>query len=220
MMFAFLSSLIAALAFGQPSPAHAAAVESAPVTAPASVATLPTDLPASYAAWLARGDNRARVVEFEAELSKHRLSDIVPTYQILRTAIDWKRCGASEYELPDRASWDGAFASLGVIRDELVPLLGRVEIVSGYRNPALNACAGGASGSVHRQFGAFDAFAVSQPSRAVMIDKLCTWYRGRADNYHAGLGIYSGQKFHIDAGIRSTRTWGSDYHRASSPCVT
>lgn len=175
--------------------------------------------PRLYRTWLAEPGNAKRVAAFEGELRKQHLDKVVPTYQILRTALDWKQCGANAFELPERRYWKDAIASLTVIKKEIVPLIGRVEIVSGYRNAALNSCAGGAKGSVHRQFGAFDAYAKGPVTRATMIDRLCSLHRARGPVLGMGLGIYSGKKFHIDVGLKGYRTWGSTYRRASSPCL-
>ncbi|MEE4350925.1 MAG: D-Ala-D-Ala carboxypeptidase family metallohydrolase [Pacificimonas sp.] len=170
-----------------------------------------------YQAWLAQGRNAERVSLFEAELDARGLFGLVPTHQILRTALSWKECGAEPYELPDPATWEGAFGSLRVLRDEIIPAVGDVEIVSGYRHQHLNTCAGGASKSVHRQFGAFDGY-VTGISRGQMVAKLCDWHSRRGAALEAGLGIYRGTKFHIDVGIRGNRRWGSNYRANSSPC--
>lgn len=196
----------------------------APMTGPTSAPfgqmpdLLSSATPALYDEWLRQGDNGTRVALFEAELQRRALDDVAPTYQLLRTAMDWPKCGAP-FALPDPSAWEGAFASLTVLKRELVPLVGRVEVVSGYRDEAMNLCAGGAKGSVHRIFGAFDVFAVDPAmTREAMIARLCKWHdkQGRPDE--AGLGIYSGKKFHIDAGVRGYRRWGPDYSSKTSPC--
>ena len=221
-MLEFMWTIIATLVFGQtpaakPEGQPSVVTVSIPETAVATVALVP--VPPIYSAWLGEGDNAQRVAMFERELAARGLTGIVPTHEILRTAIDWERCGASPFELPDQSYWRGAFDSLGVIKSDLVPLLGAVEIVSGYRHATLNQCAGGAPSSVHREFGAFDAFATAAPSREEMIAKLCDWHAKRGTPLRAGLGIYQGKKFHIDVGMRGHRHWGSDYRAASSPCA-
>lgn len=218
-MLPFVATIISVLLFGQPQPAVAANTDPPPASAarPAAAATIAP--PPGYAAWLAQGDHARSVAAFERELADRDIADVVPTFEILRSAIDWRRCRAEEYELPDASTWPGAFAALTVIKNELVPIVGPVEIVSGYRHAALNSCAGGSSGSVHRQFGAFDAFVTGPETRDEMIAQLCAWHRDRGPSLQAGLGIYNGKKFHIDAGLKGYRTWGSDYHAASSPCA-
>ncbi|MBZ6378406.1 hypothetical protein B5C34_13040 [Pacificimonas flava] len=173
--------------------------------------------PADYGRWLQKPGNADRVALFEAELDARGLLGVVPTYQILRTALSWKECGAEPFELPERSYWSGAFESLTVLKNEIIPAVGEVEIVSGYRHEELNRCAGGASRSVHRQFGAFDGYAVEM-ARGDMITALCSWHGRRGADLAAGLGIYRGNKFHLDVGLRGNRRWGSNYSASSSPC--
>ena len=168
--------------------------------------------------WVALPANASRVAAFEAALKAEGLYGVVPTYQLLRTALDWKKCRAEPFELPEESMWPGALASLRTLRDDIIPVVGDVEIVSGYRDAALNSCAGGASRSVHRQFGAFDGYALAEVSREQMIADLCDWHGVRGGPLSAGLGIYRGKKFHIDGGLRGNRRWGSDYSSGSSPC--
>ncbi|MBV7255162.1 hypothetical protein KCG44_00025 [Pacificimonas sp. WHA3] len=172
-----------------------------------------------YAVWLREPGNRERVRLFEEELAKRDLLGVVPTYQILRTALSWRSCRASPFALPDRQLWDGAFRSLKVLKTEIVPRIGPVSIVSGYRHATLNECAGGAARSVHREFGAFDVFAIGALSRDDMIEHLCAWHDARGADLSAGLGIYQLKKFHIDVGLRGYRRWGSDYTIRSAPCA-
>lgn len=186
------------------------------VAAPATAQPSPGVL--DYQTWIKKGDNRAKVLKFETALGQRGLLGVVPTYQILRTAMSWKACRADPFELPAASYWDGAFQSLTVLRDDIIPAIGPVEIVSGYRHAELNRCAGGAARSVHREFGAFDAYAVGRITRAGMIRKLCDWHGRNGARLSAGLGIYRGKKFHVDVGLRGNRRWGSDYSRKSSPC--
>lgn len=174
--------------------------------------------PELYAEWRARPANAQRVDAFEGELRARGLEGVAPTYQILRSALAWRRCKAEPFALPEARYWEGAFASLEVIESEIVPLVGKVEIVSGYRDPVLNDCAGGKGGSIHLRFGAFDLFAVGDISRAQMIERLCGWHRERGRARKAGLGIYEARKFHVDVGLKGYRRWGPGYRSASSPC--
>ncbi|MGB7404865.1 MAG: D-Ala-D-Ala carboxypeptidase family metallohydrolase [Pacificimonas sp.] len=173
---------------------------------------------AMFTAWAAKPQNASRVAEFEGQLERQGLLNIVPTYQLLRTALSWKGCKAEPFELPSRDRWQGAFNSLETLRDDIIPAIGPVEIVSGYRHEHLNRCAGGASRSVHREFGAFDGYAVGNLTRAEMIQRLCGWHNAKGGDLKAGLGIYRGKKFHLDVGLRGNRRWGSDYSGRSSPC--
>lgn len=147
------------------------------------------------------------------------MKDIIPTDQILRTAMSWKQCGA-QFELPDEAKWDGMFATLRVLKEEVVPITGELQAVSGYRNPSMNACAGGAKSSVHIEFGALDLIAVDPHfDERTMIDRLCQWHASTDPSDAIGFGYYGNRKLHIDVDVKSKRHWGKGGRRATSPCL-
>ncbi len=171
-----------------------------------------------YGQWLAKEGNAARVRDFERDLAKRGLNDVLPTHQILRTARDWRECG-DPFALPDRASWSGMFATLALVKNEIVPLVGKIEAVSGYRDPAMNACAGGATTSAHMQFGALDFYAMdSGMSESRLAALLCHWQSNKPARQAIGLGFYGNRKFHIDADVKWARTWGPGGRSANSPC--
>ena len=51
-----------------------------------------------------------------------------------------------------------------------------------------------------------------------MIRNVCGAHRRRGQAYQAGLGFYSGLRFHVDSS--GYRRWGPDGSSATSPCVT
>jgi hypothetical protein len=55
-------------------------------------------------------------------------------------------------------------------------------------------------------------------SRTAMIRSVCSAHRQRGSAYNAGLGFYSGLRFHVDSS--GYRKWGADGRGATSPCVT
>lgn len=174
-----------------------------------------TPTQADYRAWLARGNNRAEAGAFEAYLRQQRVAGVISTQQLLRTATSWRQCG-SAFEVPPTNLWPRIVPTLRFVRDQVKPLIGPVEAVSGYRNPKLNACANGAPGSAHRGFWGFDLVPASNIGQRTLIARLCDLHRrkGRAANF--GLGFYGGTRFHVDTW--RYRRWGSDHRGASSPC--
>ena len=103
-----------------------------------------------YRNWyMASPAHRAGVTGFNNYLLTYRVSGIVPTWQLLRTASSWQRCGAQPFEVPPLAEWPNIVQTLRYINDYVVPAIGAVEAVSAYRNPSLNSCAGGAPESAH-----------------------------------------------------------------------
>jgi len=170
-----------------------------------------------YGRWIAAAPGRdVEVRAFEAFLVAQGVAGVFPTYEILRSESLWSECGGEPFVLASRAEWPHIVGTLRFIREEVVPLTGELEIVSGYRDPALNTCSGGRSASAHMAFWALDLEPVAAISREEMIASLCPVYATRGRAARIGLGFYDETRFHIDA--RSFRTWGADGRGASSPC--
>jgi hypothetical protein len=54
--------------------------------------------------------------------------------------------------------------------------------------------------------------------RAEMIHDICAAHAREGRAYNAGLGFYSGRRFHVDS--NGFRKWGPDGRGATSPCLT
>ncbi len=172
---------------------------------------------ADYHAWLARSPSaRAEVIAFNQFLGFENVDDVLPTWQLVRTASDWRQCAGPRFEVAPFAEWQHIAATLRFVKRHVRPVIGDVEALSGYRNPALNACARGAPESAHRRFYALDLTPVKPIGRDAMIRSLCAIHRFRGADYDAGLGFYSGRRFHVDS--KGFRTWGPDGTGATSPC--
>ena len=92
-------------------------------------------------------------------------------------------------------------------------------MLSGYRNEELNACSNGAPQSAHRHFFALDLTPVNKAvERADMIRSVCAAHARDGRAYNAGLGFYSGRRFHVDSS--GFRKWGPNGKGATSPCVS
>ena len=141
-------------------------------------------------------------------LVTHGVGGVVPTWQLLRTASDWYKCGAAAFEVPPTLEWPNLVQTLRYVRDRVIPAVGPVEPVSVYRNPLLNHCAGGAQESAHRYMQAVDLVPLNPITRAALIRQLCTVHAGSGGPYGVGLGFYVGLRFHIDS--RRFRRWGID----------
>jgi len=218
----------------QPAPVQAAPVEAAPVqTAPAidtsnahahqhadRASAAPGQDLADYRAWLARSPaNREAVRAFRTYLDDRGLDGVIPVWQLIRTSSSWRECGADRFEVAPRDKWDNITTTLKFVRDEVEPAVGKVEALSVYRNETLNRCSNGAPASAHRLFFALDLKPVSDNvSRPGMISRVCAAHRRSGSAYDAGLGFYSGMRFHVDS--HGFRKWGTDGRGASSPCAT
>ena len=180
----------------------------------------PGQTAADFNAWLDRSPaHRAEVAAFDRRLAAEGVAGIVPTWQLVRTSSSWRQCAAEPFEVAPADKWDHIVDTLKFVRDEVVPAIGKVEALSAYRNEQLNACSAGAPKSAHRLFFALDLTPVApQVTRAGMVRSICAAHARKGRDYDAGLGFYSGRRFHVDS--NGFRKWGPDGRGASSPCVT
>ncbi len=171
-----------------------------------------------YRRWLmAAGWRPTYVRAFHNYLTVNGVAGVAPTWQLLRTASQWQRCAAEPFEVPPTSEWANIVATLNYIGSYIVPAMGPVEPVSVYRNPSLNACAGGAAASTHREMGAIDMVPLRPISRRALMRGLCTIHVTNANVTDAGLGFYKGVRFHIDA--RKHREWGTQGIHGGVGCV-
>ena len=160
-----------------------------------------------YRNWyLASPAHAGQVKALNDYLVAYGVGGIVPTWQLLRTASDWYKCGAPAFEVPPPEDWPNVVQTLRYIRDQVIPVIGPVEPVSVYRNPFLNQCAAGAPESAHRFMQAVDLVPLRPITRDAMIKALCDVHARSGAPYGVGLGFYVGLRFHIDS--RKFRTWG------------
>lgn len=172
---------------------------------------------ADYQAWLARDpDARAKVIAFKQYLEMQELGEVLPTYQLVRTASMWRECNGPRFEVAPFTMWPRIAKTLTFITRHVEPVIGEVEALSGYRNPVLNACAKGAPRSAHQNYYALDLTPLKAISREGMIRSICAIHAFRGTMYDIGLGFYSGRRFHVDS--KGFRKWGPDGKGATSPC--
>jgi len=174
----------------------------------------------SYQRWLSASDTRQTEVRaFEDFLAREGVGGVLPTNQILLNDDLWAECHKdAPYTLAQKAYWPHIVSTLRYVRDVVVPGIGPVKVVSGYRDSELNRCAGGASRSAHAGFYALDLVPVQAVKYATMVQRLCASHAKYGATYHTGLGFYEGQRFHVDS--KGFRRWGSNYHAATSPCAS
>ncbi len=184
----------------------------------------PKITPVSYHVWLEQNNNRQRAQEYEEFLELNNVANIVPYYELFRTARDWQRCGRSEYMVPNRELWNNAIPTLRVLKYLVAAkILTDFEVTSVYRDLPLNECAGGASSSRHLFNSAIDfriGPVLPQAEDYAYIAqskfKLCQFWQQHGQSLNMGLGLYASGQIHIDT--QGYRTWGPDHSRASSLC--
>jgi hypothetical protein len=162
-----------------------------------------------YRNWYAASPaHAASVKSFNDYLTEYRVGGVFPTWQLLRTATSWQRCGQQPFEVPPTTEWPHIVQTLRYVRNYVVPAVGPVEPVSAYRNPALNACAGGAPESAHKHYSAIDMVPLRPITREQMMRTLCRVQAKRGPDYQVGLGFYAFMRFHVDT--TKYRRWNMD----------
>jgi hypothetical protein len=187
---------------------------------PANSGLAPGQTAQDFRAWLSGSPaNRAKLVAFRDYLAGQGVASVVPLWELTRTSSSWRECGAEPFEAPPQDKWEHLVNTLKFVRDEVVPAVGPVEVLSGYRNAKLNACSDGAPHSAHREYYALDMTPVNAAiTRSGLIHSICPVHARDGRAYNAGLGFYSGRRFHVDSS--KFRKWGSNGKGATSPCVT
>ena len=170
-----------------------------------------------YRAWV-RGDpyRPMYVKAYNDYLTHNGVGGVVPTWQLLRTATDWRKCGAQPFEVPPTTTWPNIVAALRFIGMFIEPVVGDVEPVSAYRNALLNNCAKGAQESTHRTAGAMDLVPLRPINRESLMVALCRIQVGKGSWNAIGLGFYKGLRFHIDS--KKYREWGAAGLRGGYGC--
>lgn len=170
-----------------------------------------------FAEWRG-GAAKAEVAAIEAYLKREGVGEVLPIADILRSDARWRRCDAAEpFAVPPRSLWPAMVPTLRYIRDHVVPAVGPVRVVSGYRDPVANVCFKGARASRHLRFAALDLTPQRPLTREQLIGALCPLHAQTGARFAVGLGIYRVTRFHIDAA--GYRRWGADYRGATSPCT-
>jgi hypothetical protein len=161
-----------------------------------------------------RSKHVEQVDTFEAYLVNENVAQVVPTYQLLRSASMWKECHAEPFEVPPQSEWEKVRDLLVLVRDmQQRGVLPGVEVVSAYRDPRLNRCAGGAPGSSHQKF-AIDIAPIAEDAGA----RLCRYWREQGRQWDMGVSRYPTGRIHIDR--TGYRTWGASHKRSSSYCLS
>jgi hypothetical protein len=162
-----------------------------------------------YRSWyMALPSRPSQVKAFNEYLSTYDVAGIVPTWQLFRTATAWQRCAGQPFEIPPTSEWPNIVQTLRYVRDYVIPAVGPVEPVSGYRNPALNVCAGGAPESAHKHYSAIDLVPLRATTREQLMQTLCSAHGRRGPAYGVGLGFYAFLRFHVDT--TKYRRWNMD----------
>src|SRR4029453_8473144 len=146
-----------------------------------------------FRAWVAQVSWRPTYVKaFHDYLTAYGVGGVAPTWQLLRTATDWQKCGAQPFEVPPTYAWPNIVAALRYVGTYVTPRIGRAEVVSVYRNGRLNACAGGAPESTHKLMGAVDMVPLKPITREARMTRRCLIHQESGERFWVGVGLYKG----------------------------
>lgn len=212
------AGVAAILLLAAPAPLHPAA----PATA---------DRQQAFDRWRAENPDGARdAARFELFLRQAGVADVVPLAGLLAgdselAARTHGRCEAPDFAVPPAQLWPNMVPVLRAVRAYVIPAVGPVQVVSGWREPAFNACVGGARNSHHTRFAAVDLVTVDASPAPHSMNRLCAMWRASPVSARIGFGAYLDPerpelnrrgRFHID--VRGKRTWGFGYRSPASWC--
>lgn len=150
-------------------------------------------------------ENRQKIINFEKFLRENGVWNVVPAEQLLRQGTDWRQAASPPFAIPPRDLWPNILPTLRVIRDLILPEIGPVTVVSGFREVEYNLKAGGAKSSRHLFFSAVDMIPDREIDRAHLRNQLLQLWKKEGSRKKIGLGLYSRNRFHIDTS--GFRTW-------------
>jgi hypothetical protein len=217
------------LAFAACKPAQQASAPT-PSLAPKVVPQPPTPspYPPQFQAWLdANPAQIPRLKALNAYLTREGVADVLPLWQIVQTETieAAQKCEIEGFAVPPQDMWPTMVPTLRLVKQEIVPLLGPVKVLSSFRTNAANKCSLGAPESPHKRYSALDLAMVNPIPQKDMFAKLCKHWHGLAPNWGYGLGAYYVRgypayneegRFHVDTLGR--RTWGHSYGAYTSHC--
>ncbi|WP_226703525.1 D-Ala-D-Ala carboxypeptidase family metallohydrolase [Microbulbifer elongatus] len=153
---------------------------------------------ASLNQFLRDRSNRQEFAQLASYLDQAGVADAIEPETLLRQGSDWLDINEPPFAIPPKDYWPNMVATLKLIRDELVPSIGPVDVVSAFRTDRYNRKAGGSKKSKHKTFCGLDLVPRSNISRRELIEELRNLQARLGPESHMGLGIYSGVRFHVD----------------------
>ncbi|QIL90888.1 hypothetical protein GNX18_14750 [Microbulbifer sp. SH-1] len=152
----------------------------------------------SFEKFLDEGNNRQKFEKLKFFLDTKGVGDVVPPFELLRQGSDWQEIGEPPFAIPPERDWKTMVDTLRVIKNFVIPEIGPVVVLSGWRTPKYNAKAGGARSSKHLHFCGLDMIPEADYTRSELLPKLRKIHQRHGRKWNIGLGIYSGIRFHID----------------------
>ncbi|TGK23527.1 peptidase M15 [Leptospira yasudae] len=143
-------------------------------------------------------ENRKKILALETFLKERKVFNVIPVEQLLRQGTDWRQTKSRPFAIPPQEFWSNIVPTLKVIRDLILPRIGPVTVVSGFREADYNEKAGGANSSRHLLFSAVDMIPDHEIERGELKRRLLKLWENDGFDRKIGLGLYSRNRFHID----------------------
>ncbi|NJR20338.1 MAG: hypothetical protein HC777_01880, partial [Hyphomonadaceae bacterium] len=110
-------------------------------TPPAVQPEQPDNTPPHFRAWLAQ--NRDQVPRFDALkafLDAQGVGEVLPSWQLIQTeTVDAAtKCAVPGFAVPPAEMWPAIVPTLRLVRDQIVPLVGPVQVLSSFRTAEAN----------------------------------------------------------------------------------
>jgi hypothetical protein len=152
----------------------------------------------AFEQFLQEGSNRVHYEGLLNFLKINGVDAVVPPYELLRQGSDWQQVGEPPFAIPPEDYWETMVDTLRVMKEEIIPRVGPVTVLSAWRTSRYNAKAGGARSSKHLHFCGLDMVPNRNYSRKELLPILRDIHRTAGKKWNMGLGIYSGVRFHVD----------------------
>ena len=159
-----------------------------------------------FESWVDQPERRQAMTDFQAFLDRKGVGDVVPAWTLWRQGTDWAEVGEPAFAVPPARDWPSIVPTLKLLRDEVMPLVGPVEVVSAWRTVQYNKVAGGAGRSRHLYFEAVDVQPERNWVRSELHQTLLGKWRAIGPRTGWGLGLYERTRFHVDT--HKHRKWG------------
>jgi len=156
--------------------------------------------PTDFAQFLSETNSYKDYDDLVYFLAYHDVDNVVPAWQLLQQGSDWSKHQQSKYAIPPRGMWTEMIDTLAFLKFDLVPHIGPVKVLSGFRTPDYNNVAGGANKSRHMTFSALDLRPTNKIDPSQLHGILQNQWSNHGQHYKLGLGLYHNQRFHIDTG--------------------
>ncbi|WP_299942642.1 D-Ala-D-Ala carboxypeptidase family metallohydrolase [uncultured Microbulbifer sp.] len=148
--------------------------------------------------FLKQANNRNLFSRLKVFLRANQVHMVVSPFELLRQGSDWRDLNEPPFAIPPEEYWKAVVDTLKVIRQEIVPRIGPVTVLSGWRTTSYNRKAGGSKGSKHLLFCGLDIVPQKNFSREQLIPVLRDIHRRNGRQWKMGLGIYKSIRFHVD----------------------